>query len=145
MMRSPGLKGFKQVRFLTKAEDIGLSCIEFYSAGRNPNDDLAEFLFLKLKAYKQAWCRKHRSVTLLPWWTVGVSGNLGLPMPWGLGRALREQNLKNTDLVQTPYFIYTWRNLGLRHKMMCLQSRSVTGQKSSGRTEPQPSILFIPY
>ena len=54
MMRSPGLKGFKQVRFLTKAEDIGLSCIEFYSAGRNPNDDLAEFLFLKLKAYKQA-------------------------------------------------------------------------------------------
>ena len=54
MMRSPGLKGFKQVRFLTKAEDIGLSCIEFYSAARNPNDDLAEFLFLKLKAYKEA-------------------------------------------------------------------------------------------
>lgn len=53
-MRSPGLKGFKQVRSLTKAEDTGLSCIEFYSAGRNPNDDLAEFLFLKLKACKEA-------------------------------------------------------------------------------------------
>ena len=76
MMRSPGLKGFKQVRSLTQAEDTGLSCTEFYSAGRNPNNDLAEFLFLKLKACKEAWYIKQKgdSSPLID----SGSGNLGV-------------------------------------------------------------------
>lgn len=53
-MRSPTLEKSKQARVLTKAEDIGLHCMAFYSAGKNPNDLLAEFLFLKLKAHEEA-------------------------------------------------------------------------------------------
>lgn len=46
LSRSPGLEESKQARFLTKAEDIGVYCIKFYSAEKNPNDLLAEFYFL---------------------------------------------------------------------------------------------------
>lgn len=44
-VRSLGLEESKQARFLTKAEDVGLCYIEFYSAGKYPNNLLAQFYF----------------------------------------------------------------------------------------------------
>lgn len=54
LSKSTGLEEPKQAGFLTEAEDIGLCWTELYSAEKNPDDLLAEFLFLKLKAYKEA-------------------------------------------------------------------------------------------
>ena len=45
-VKSLGLEESKQARFLPKAEDVGLCYIEFYSAGKNPNDLLVQFSFL---------------------------------------------------------------------------------------------------
>lgn len=106
LSKSTGLEEPKQAGFLTEAEDIGLCWTELYSAEKNPDDLLAEFLFLKLKAYKEACYVKQIKVVLLSWWAVDVAvgeylclGDLEGPQD------LTERNLKNNDLVQTPYFI----------------------------------------
>lgn len=88
LLRSPELKEFKQVRAFTKAEDTGLSCVEFYSAGMNPHDLLAEFLFLKTESLQGSLIDKTEKGDASHLMGSG-SGKLGLPMPTGLGRTLR--------------------------------------------------------
>lgn len=119
--KSTGLEEPIQARYLTEAENIGLCWKELYSAGKNPDDLLTEFLFLKLKAYKEACYVKRIKVALLSWWTVDVADG-EYPCP-GDSEDLTEQNLKNTDLVQTSYFIDE-KLSALRSKMTCLRPHS---------------------
>lgn len=137
---SPTLEASKQ-SVLTKAEDTGLRWTEFYSASKNPNDLLAEFLFLKPKAHKEPWHVKQRKVGLLSGWAVGWHSGSSPAQRTRNSQDLKEQNLKNTDTVQTPYFIDE-KLRALRSEMTSLScySKSLARKPIVGRPPALHSV-----